>query len=348
MRFSSRTLLIAAATALVAAACSSASVVATVDGAPIDNASVVELRTSFTEGSDYDAESYRGDLTNLIYLEAQKSAAEQDFGLTGFDDPELIAAKIANPTEDEAQIFANVGSDPDRSDATKAAVAEQLLIRDAVVAELTDDEVYLAGVYENQPALLVSVCARHILVATSEEADAVKARLDAGEGFAEVANEVSLDTNAVGGELPCPTAAADYVEEFSTAAALLPVVRSPHRYRRSSVGTSLWSTIERVRTPSRRLSLIRRPTCTPRRSANCGSRGSIMPSSLPRSRWHPRLGRGHTPPTASCRLRRADERHHGCRARSCRARPSQTARTWCAGRPVGDCRRSDNRASGGI
>jgi parvulin-like peptidyl-prolyl isomerase len=62
-----------------------------------------------------------------------------------------------------------------------------------------------------------------MLVATPEEADAVKARREAGEGFAEVATEVSLDTNTADGELPCPIAAADYVEEFSTAAALLPV-----------------------------------------------------------------------------------------------------------------------------
>lgn len=223
MPISKKTLILAAAAAILAVACADTTVVATVDDAAIDEASVTQLRYSYAEAATYDAEGFRGDLTNLIYLEAQKSAAEQDLGLTGFDDPELIAAKIANPTEDEAQIFANVGSDPDRSDATKAAVAEQLLIRDAVVAELANDEVYLAGIYENQPALLLSVCARHILVATSEEADAVKARLDTGEDFAEVANEVSLDTNGVGGELPCPIAAADYVEEFSTAAALLPV-----------------------------------------------------------------------------------------------------------------------------
>ena len=223
MRISKKTLILAAAAAILAVACADTTVVATVDDAAIDEASVTQLRYSYAEAATYDAEGFRGDLTNLIYLEAQKSAAEQDFGITGFDDPERIAAKIANPTEDEAQIFANVGSDPDRSDATKAAVAEQLLIRDAVVAELANDEVYLAGIYENQPALLVSVCARHILVATSEEADAVKARLDAGEDFAEVANELSLDANSVGGELPCPIAAADYVEEFSTAAALLPV-----------------------------------------------------------------------------------------------------------------------------
>lgn len=223
MRLSRKTLVLAAAAAALAVACADTTVVATVDDAKIDEASVTELRYSSAEATSYDAEGFRGDLTNLIYLEAQKSAAEQDFGLTGFDDPELIADTIANPTEDEEQVFASVGSDPDRSDATKAVVAEQLLIRDAVVAELVSDEAYLASIYENQPVLLVSVCARHIVVATPEEAEAVKARLDAGEAFAEVANEVSLDTNSVGGELPCPIAAADLVEEFATAAAILPV-----------------------------------------------------------------------------------------------------------------------------
>ena len=184
---------------------------------------MTQLRYSYAEGTGFDAEVYRGDLTNLIYLEAQKVAAAQDFGLTGFGDPELVADKIANPTEDEERIFESVASDPDRTDATMAAVAEQLLIRDAVVAELASDEAYLANIYENQPALVVSVCVRHILVATAEEAEDVKARLDAGEDFAEIANEVSLDTNSVDGELPCPLAAADYVEDFATAAALIPI-----------------------------------------------------------------------------------------------------------------------------
>ena len=223
MRLSKKTLILVAATAVLAVACADTTVVATVDDAYIDESSVTQLRYSYADAAVYDAEGFRADLTNLIYLEAQKSAAEQDFGLTGFDDPERIEAKIADPTEDEAQVFASVQTDPDRTDETAAAVAEQLLIREAVVAELVSDEVDLADIYENQPALLVSVCARHILVATSEEAEAVKARLDAGEDFAEVANEVSLDTNSVGGELPCPVAAADYVEEFSSAAAILPL-----------------------------------------------------------------------------------------------------------------------------
>lgn len=224
MRLSKKTLILAAAAAVLAVACADTTVVATVDDTGIDEASVTQLRYSYADETSYDAEVFRSDLTNLIYLEAQKVAAEQDFGLAGFDDPELVADKIANPTEDEEQIFANVRTDPDRTDATMAAVAEQLLIRDAVVAELArEDDGYLTNIYENQPVLIVSVCARHILVATAEEAEDVKARLDAGEDFAEVADEVSLDTASVGGELPCPVAAAGYVEDFATEAAVIPV-----------------------------------------------------------------------------------------------------------------------------
>jgi parvulin-like peptidyl-prolyl isomerase len=223
MRISTKNLLLAAAAAILVAACADTSVVATVDDSAIDESSVTEMRYSYAEGTGYNAEGFRGDLTNLIYLEAQKIAAEQDFGLTNLDDPALIAAKIEAPTDEEEQIFASVASDPDRTKATQEAVAEQLLIRDAVVEELVKDEAFLVDIYENQRDLTVAVCARHILVATIEEAEAVKVRLDAGEEFADIANEVSLDTNSVGGVLPCPVAVVDYVEDFSTAVAVLPL-----------------------------------------------------------------------------------------------------------------------------
>ncbi len=122
MHLSKKTLILAAATAVLAVACADTTVVATVDDAIIDEASVTELRYSYAEGATYDGEGFRGDLTNLIYLEAQKSAAEQDFGLTGFDDPDLIADKIANPSEEEAQAFENLESDPDRTRSVQAAL----------------------------------------------------------------------------------------------------------------------------------------------------------------------------------------------------------------------------------
>lgn len=223
MRLSMRTVLLTAAAAVIAASCSNASVVATVDDATVDNASVVALRTSMSDTSSYNAEEYRADLTNLIYLEAQKNAAHEDFGLTGLDDPDAIAAKVADPTAEEAEIFASVGSTPDRTEATVAAVAEQFIIREDVSAHLVDDVEYLTDVYENQQEMLVDVCVRHILTATPEEALAAKARVEAGEDFAAVADEVSLDTFSPGGQLPCPAPAGGYVPEFSTTAAVAPI-----------------------------------------------------------------------------------------------------------------------------
>ncbi len=218
-----RTLFLTAAAAVLIASCSGASVVATVDDATVEDASVVALRTDTSDSTNHIAEEYRADLTNLIYLEAQKNTAYEDFGLTDLDDPDAIAAKIANPTAEEAEIFANVASTPGRTEATVAAVSEQFIIRDEVTAALADDAEYLADVFENQQEMLVAVCARHILTATPEEALAAKARIEAGEDFAAVADEISLDTGSPGGQLPCPTPAGGYVPEFSTTSATAPI-----------------------------------------------------------------------------------------------------------------------------
>lgn len=223
MRLSTRTLFLTAAAAVIVASCSSSSVVATVDGATVDDASVVALRTSNSDSDNRNADEYRSDLTNLIYLEAQKNAAYEDFGLADLDDPDAIAAKIADPTAEEAEIFAGVGGTPGRTDATVEAVAEQFIIRDAVTRQLADDVDYLTDVYDNRQEMLVEVCVRHILTATPEEALEAKARVEAGEDFAAVADGVSLDTFSLGGQLPCPAPAGGYVSEFSTTAAVAPI-----------------------------------------------------------------------------------------------------------------------------
>jgi len=223
MRVSKKTLLLAAAAAVLAVACSDTTVVATVDETTIDEADVTALRYSYEEGTGYNAEAFRVDLTNMIYVAAQKNAAEKDFGLTNLDDPAVISAKIQNPEPDESAIFESVATDPDRTEATTKAVAEQLVIRDAVAAELANDAAFLTDIFENQPELVSEVCARHILVATQEEAEAVKVRLETGEDFAMLAAEVSLDTGTIGGQLPCPTPAGNFVQEFSHVSATLPV-----------------------------------------------------------------------------------------------------------------------------
>ncbi len=223
MRLSTRTLLLTAAAATIVASCSGSSIVATIDDATIDDASVVVLRTSSTENSNRNADDYRSDLTNLIYLEAQKNAAYQDFGLVGLDDPDAIAAKIADPTPEEAEIFTNVANTPGRTDATVEAVAEQFIIREEVAPLLVADVDYLTSVYENQPLMLVEVCVRHILTGTEDEARTAKARIDGGEDFAAVAGEVSLDTSSPGGQLPCPSPVSAFVAEFSAASAVAPL-----------------------------------------------------------------------------------------------------------------------------
>lgn len=223
MRVSTRTLFLTAAAAVLVASCSGASVVATIDDATVDDASVVALSTDTSDSTNLNAEVYRADLTNLIYLEAQKNSAYEDFGLTGLDDPDAIAAKIANPTAEEAEIFDSIASTPGRTEATVAAVSEQFIIRDEVTAALADDVEYLADIFENRREMLVNVCVRHILTTTPEEALAAKARIEGGEDFAAVADEISIDTFSPGGQLPCPTPAGGYVPEFSTTAAVAPI-----------------------------------------------------------------------------------------------------------------------------
>ena len=87
----------------------------------------------------------------------------------------------------------------------------------------TDEEVQQE--LDENPGLWVSeVCASHILVTTVSEAEAVLERLDAGEEFADLAAEMSLDTSnaADGGALGCADPD-DYVPEFAQATSTAPI-----------------------------------------------------------------------------------------------------------------------------
>jgi parvulin-like peptidyl-prolyl isomerase len=99
--------------------------------------------------------------------------------------------------------------------------AEMLALRDAVIEHLLVSPETVDLLFAD-PATMTTVCVKHILLATQEEADAVKARLEAGEDFATVAAEVSIDTTAQGGDLGCAPAST-YVYEFSQAAMTAPL-----------------------------------------------------------------------------------------------------------------------------
>ncbi|MFH1331243.1 MAG: peptidylprolyl isomerase [Actinomycetota bacterium] len=99
--------------------------------------------------------------------------------------------------------------------------AEVVALRDAALEQLAVAPATVDRLFED-PITLTRVCAKHILVETLEEAEAVQARLAAGEDFATVAGEVSLDTQSAGGDLGCGLAG-DYVDEFARAAAGAPL-----------------------------------------------------------------------------------------------------------------------------
>lgn len=84
-------------------------------------------------------------------------------------------------------------TDYDISESTIRSVSEAGLLREKLVSELTQDA----------PRTEEQVWARHILVETEEEAQAIYERLQDGESFADVAQEVSKDTGsgANGGDL---------------------------------------------------------------------------------------------------------------------------------------------------
>lgn len=210
--------------AVAGAACADATVVATVNDVSIEGSSVAALRHSFQGTPTVTAEGYRSDLTNLIFVAAEKDAAEEDFGLSGLDDPERIEQKRANPDPLEAPVFEAVEADPDRTEASIDVLAEALIIREEVTrALLIDDETFLRNLFATQLGQMTQVCARHILVPTEEEAETARERLVEGEDFAVVAADVSLDTGSPGGQLPCPAAATTYVEEFAQAVTTSPL-----------------------------------------------------------------------------------------------------------------------------
>jgi foldase protein PrsA len=80
--------------------------------------------------------------------------------------------------------------------------------------------------YEAHKDDFASACVSHILVASPEQADDVKARLDRGEDFATVAKAVSTDTQSAqkGGELGCDiNSETGFVPEFLLAVFAQPV-----------------------------------------------------------------------------------------------------------------------------
>ncbi len=205
--------------ALLVACATSGEVAARVNGEPIYLTDVTELRPEAV----IESAEFRQDLFRLVATEALLQKAQADYGV------ELTQDEVGPKLEElEAQIEAQQGGTVEEfleSQGVTRALLERVALEQAVREAIDEEfsaeqgepsEAELDQAYQAGLPGLVTVCARHILVTTQEEADQVKARLSEGEDFAAVAEEVSLDEASEGGELGCTTPST-FVPEFAEA-----------------------------------------------------------------------------------------------------------------------------------
>jgi foldase protein PrsA len=212
--------------AVVLSACASNSVEATVNG--------TEIMTSDVEGilyepTDLDSQQFAAYLGQAIQWEAITQAARDELGYEPSQDEidsQVKQAVLAAGFLDIPTYLAqtNISEGALQDFATELAIENRL--RDVLgeaIETPTDDEVQ-EELDTNPAAWVAEVCASHILVLTSGEADEIKARLDAGEDFHDLATELSIDTATAdqGGSLGCVDPSG-YAPEFAEAAKTAPL-----------------------------------------------------------------------------------------------------------------------------
>lgn len=206
--------------------------VASVNGEEITRAQVDVLAPDIDDGGD--TTNFSRFLSVVIQWTAISQAASAEFGVDPSDAEidarldELVAGHGEGATLEEYL------EQVDASEAGIRLFARQLIIQDIVQADLADADLISDDEVNSELAAnaldWTVVCASHILVLTEGEAIAAQDRLKAGDDFASVAQEVSIDTGSgvSGGDLGC-SSPAGYVESFATAtmAAEIDVVTDP-------------------------------------------------------------------------------------------------------------------------
>jgi len=204
--------------ALLATACSGPAdeEVATYNGMVI---TVDDVSSLFSTESIPIDNLFRNVAFRIIAIDILEANYDQEFG-TELDD----AAVETRSQEMIAEIEAQGLTIPEYfgyEAATEALVqsdARASLIQEGVIAALVSDPDLIADMQtaaSANPAAFTTVCIRHILTETDVEALAVFVRLEAGEDFGTVADEVSLDASPAG-DLGC-SAPGRYVEPFAEA-----------------------------------------------------------------------------------------------------------------------------------
>lgn len=218
-------ILLVVAGALLLTACGDTAgggVAATVNGTDV----TVEDVRSFpyeAEGT-IEATQFAQYLGALIQWEILDAAAAEEYGIDPTEEEvdaeleQVLAEQAGGATLEEVAQGQNFSESTVRQ-IVRVGLIQELLIDELASApgDVTDEEVQTA--LAEQTAGMTEVCARHILVATEEEALTAKQRLEDGEDFATVAGELSTDPSAAdnGGDLGCAPAQ-QYVPEFRDAA----------------------------------------------------------------------------------------------------------------------------------
>ena len=148
---------------------------------------------------------------DLAQMPAQERRA---FLLRVLIDMKVMAGAAKTAGMDQTELFAQ------RLNYLKERALRRAYFADAIAGQVTEEAIradYDAFVAQFQPA--EEIHASHILVETKEEADAIKAELDAGGDFATIAQEKSIDpgSGANGGDLGFFSKGM-MVPEFETAA----------------------------------------------------------------------------------------------------------------------------------
>lgn len=218
-----RLVVVAALGALAAAACSSGdNEVASVGGVSITQSDLAAIRTTYEEADAIEGGTLRDDLSRLIIQEAVIQRLETEHGRTvAASDLEAAFAELQGEVEAAgASLEEQLG--PGATEELLRRDAEARVLVDMINQVLVGDPDRLQDIFTNDPASITEVCARHILVETADDAQSVIEALDAGEDFAALAAERSLDPGTPGGDLGC-SSAARYVPEFAEATVVAPI-----------------------------------------------------------------------------------------------------------------------------
>ena len=161
-------------------------------------------------------DSLRQGIFALIARQVLEQALLADFGVAlDVDRVEEVRSEMQAAMEEAGMTPEEFIGAPDASlEMLRFNAAISVIREQAVEALVREPETF--DFYFSNPTAYTTVCARHVLVDSAEEAEMVRGRLEAGEDFAEIATEVSLDSASPGGDLGC-SLAFRYVREFAGA-----------------------------------------------------------------------------------------------------------------------------------